>query len=432
MSRRRRLVPPLSRRLALAVAATAMLVAACSDGDAPDTAPATGDTSASTTTNTTVPEAASSTTPSTTPSTTSTSDSAPPAASSTAAEPIAQSDRDFSMVSPIVEQFVAERAMNGAGVVIVHRDDGIVFEQYWGEFAADRASLIASSSKMIVAGVLLALDDQGLLDVDAPVADVVSWGAANPEVTPAQLLSNSSGLVGLFPNPAYGPYLCQYLPQGTLAECAEQIFTTPDDDAEIRPPDTEYRYGGGQWQVAGAVAEAAADSSWTELIDQIYVEPCGVDSLAFNNHWTQLGPVGFTYPSNFDGDPSTLADTDNPNMEGGAYITPPDYAKLLLMHLRGGRCGETQVLSAAAIDRMHADRIGDVYAGSASGQGYGMGWFIDRGTGRISDPGAYGSTPWLDLDGGYGVYLVVEADGATGAALASLLADPIDAVMTPG
>ena len=106
------------------------------------------------------------------------------------------------MISPVVQQFVDERGLDGAGLVVVDEQDGIVHEEYWGEFSRDRISLIASSSKMIVAGVLMALDDQGLLDIDAPVADVVEWGAGNPTITPAQLLSNSSGLVGLLPNPA--------------------------------------------------------------------------------------------------------------------------------------------------------------------------------------------------------------------------------------
>ena len=102
-------------------------------------------------------------------------------------------------------------------------------------------------------------------------------------------------------------------------------------------------------------------------------------------------------------------------MEGGAYVTPGDYAKLLLMHLRGGRCGDEQVLSQAALDRMHADRIGPTYGTSAgTDTGYGMGWWVDRASGQISDPGAYGSFPWLDLDDGYGAYLVIEADSGDG------------------
>jgi CubicO group peptidase (beta-lactamase class C family) len=331
-----------------------------------------------------------------------------------------------------VQQFVDDSGLNGAGLVVVERTDGIVHEQYWGEFSSDRVSLIASASKMLAAGVLMHLDDQGLLDVDAPVADAVEWGTANPDITPAQLVSNSSGLVGLRLSAGYRPYLCQFLPGGSLTDCGIGIFTTSADDADVIPPDTEFRYGGGQWQVAGAVAEAVSGRSWADLIEEIYVEPCGVDSLGFTNHWTQFGPMGFSYPRGFAADPSTLTATANPNIEGGAYITAPDYAQLLLMQLRDGRCGDEQVLSPEAVAAMHADRIGDVYGGLAGGDGYGLGWWVDRATGRRSDPGAYGAFPWLDLDSGHGAYLVVEAAGQTGWALANLLFEPVADAVSAG
>jgi CubicO group peptidase (beta-lactamase class C family) len=286
---------------------------------------------------------------------------------------------------------------------------------------------------MITAGVLLRLQDDGLLDIDAPVAAVSPWGAGNPTITPAELLSNSSGLVGLLPDPGYTPYVCQYLPAGTLQDCAASIFTTAGDDADIVPPDTEFRYGGAQWQVAGAVAEVASGKSWAQLIDEIYVQPCGLTTLGYNNHFTQIGAVTFDYPTAFNGDPARLQPTDNPNMEGGVYVAPGDYAKLLLMHLRGGRCDGGQVLSQAALDRMHADRIGPTYGASAGpNTGYGMGWWVDRVSGRINDPGAYGSVPWLDLEDGYGAYLIVETDTATGVELAGLLYDAVDAAVRAG
>jgi|TARA_R110002110_G_scaffold112143_3_gene278878 CubicO group peptidase (beta-lactamase class C family) len=339
-------------------------------------------------------------------------------------EPIAY---DFAGVDPVVQAFVDDRGLNGAGLVIVDADDGVILERYWGEFGPERSSLIASSSKMLVAGVLLSLQDEGLLDIDAPVADAVDWGSSNPQITPAQLLSNSSGLIGLFPEPGYGPYVCQFLPSGTLQDCAESIFTSPDDDGAITGPDVAFNYGGAQWQVAGAVAEAVSGKSWAELIDETYVQPCGVDSLAFNNHFTQMGE-GFNYPVEFNSDPSTLIDTDNPNLEGGAYITAPDYGQLLLMHLRNGLCGDEQVLSQEALDTMHADRIAAAYGGSAggAGTGYGMGWWIDRESGRISDAGAYGTVPWLDLEDGYGAYLVVESTSGDGNALAGQLYGIVD------
>ena len=345
-------------------------------------------------------------------------------------DPAAQ-NYDFGDVGPVVEAFVADNGLDGAGLIVVHADDGVIFHDHWGAFDEDRISLVASSSKMITAGVLLHLDDQGLLDIDQPVAAVAEWGAGNPDITPAQLISNSSGLVGLLPDPTYGPYLCQFLAGGTLQECAATIMTTDGDDADVAAPDTRFDYGGAQWQVAGAVAEVVSGKSWSRLIDEIYVQPCGLETLAYNNHFTQLGPGGFDYPTAFDGDPDTLQATDNPNMEGGAYVTTGDYGKLLLMHLRDGMCGDTQVLSPDALATMHGDRIARVYDGDAwsPGRGYGMGWWVDRSTGRITDAGAYGSVPWLDLEDGYGAFLVIEANGGLGDELAGSLYDLVEAAV---
>jgi len=403
------------------LAAGALIASACSGGsassDSGSAAPATSAVSTTTSAATISTTAAPTTT-------------AASATTTTAPAPT----YDFSAISPIIQKFIDDNGLNGAGLVVVQKDQGVVDEEYWGVFDGERRSLIASASKMIVAGVLLRLQDDGLLDINAPVADVVDWGSAHPTVTPAELLSNSSGLVGLLPNPTYAPYLCQYIATGDLQSCAKSIFTSPDDDSDVIPPDTEFRYGGAQWQVAGAVAEAASGKSWSELIDEIYVKPCGVDSLAFNNHFTQLAPSGFDYPVDFDAEPSKLAATDNPNMEGGAYITPGDYAKLLLMHLRGGKCGDTQVLSQDALDTMHGDRILEAYSGNAGGvdTGYGMGWWVHRDTGLITDNGAYGTVPWLDPAGGFGAYLVLESNSALGGRLVALLFDPVAAAVAAG
>ncbi|MDT0275758.1 serine hydrolase domain-containing protein [Blastococcus goldschmidtiae] len=340
---------------------------------------------------------------------------------------------DFSAVEPIVEAFLAEHDLEGAGLVVVEKDDGIVSEQYFGEFDADRVSLVASASKMVTAGVLARLADQDLLDLDQPIAEYVDWAAGhNPEITVAQLLSGSSGLVGLLPTPAYGPYLCQFLPTAELEVCAATAWATPEDDGAIVPPDTEFRYGGVQWQIAGAVAESVSGKTWSQLLEETYIAPCGVESLGYNNHWTQLGAGGFGYPAGFDGDVGVLAPTENPHMEGGLYIQPADYAQLLLMQLRDGRCGDTQVLEPESVERMQTDRIGEVFGGETmTGTGYGFGWWVDRDdSDRITDAGAYGTVPWLDLDGGFGAYLVLEAEAELGMSLAAELYEPVEDAVT--
>ncbi len=399
------------RHIITFVAFAALLGAACSDGE-------DGAAADSTTTIPVEAAAGGSTT------------ALPP--STTATVPV---DHDFGLVAEEVDTFVAAKGLNGAGLIIVDRDEGVIFEHHTGEIDRDRISLIASSSKMITAGVLMRLHDEGVLDVDAPIADVVDWGSANPAITPVQLVSNSSGLIGLTDGLTVGPYLCQYAAAGTLQDCAEGIFTTPADDDEVIPPDTEFRYGGAQWQVAGAVAEIASGKSWAQLIEETYVEPCQLDALAYNNHFSQVssetGP--FSYPEAFDGDPTNLDPTDNPNMEGGAYITTGDYGALLLMHLRGGMCGDHRVLTEESIDRMHRDRIGEAYGGDTEAdlEGYGLGWWVDRDDPAfIQDGGAFGALPWIDLDRGYGAYLVVERtnfDGRDlGAAIRPLIETEID------
>lgn len=339
---------------------------------------------------------------------------------------------DFTAVTEAVEAFVGARGLEGAGLIVVHEDRGVVHEEYFGEFSADRISLIASTSKMISAGVLLRLQDDGLLDLDAPIEDVVDWASGNPDMTAAQLISSSSGLVGLWPDLDYAPYVCQWQPTEVLQECGATIFNSTADDADQAPPDTEFRYGGGQWQLAGAVAEAVSGKSWDQLIQETYVEPCGVDSLGY----ISLAAVSTTqwYPVAFRGDPSRVSRSANPSIGGGAHITARDYGELLLMQLRGGRCGANQVLSQEALDTMHTDRIAEVYDGNAEARdtGYGMGWWIDRKTGRLSDPGLWGAVSWLDLEGRYGAFLVMEDKVGAGKALKSRIEGLIDEAVTGG
>ncbi len=366
---------------------------------------------------TTEPEVPSTNAESTVPATT----VAPETPSTTAAPRV----YDFTEVSAVVDAFVAEEGLNGAGLIIVEQDDGVVHEEYWGEFDAERVSLVASAAKSVSAGVLMRLDDEGLLDVDAPVADVVDWGSANPDITPAQLLSHSSGLPGVFENLGIEAYDCQFAASIRLQDCAADAFSTPEDDADVVAPDTQVRYGGISWQIAGAVAEVASGRSWAELIDETYVQPCGFEP----------GSFGYTngFPPDFGGDSANLVMTDNPNIEAGLFTTPGAYAEWLLVNLRGGVCGDgQQVLSQRALDAMHADRIDEVFGGTFfvdKEYGLGQGWAIRRDNSRLLDPGIFGTVPWLDLAGGYGAYLVIEDTSATGQALAFSIWDLVDAAV---
>jgi CubicO group peptidase (beta-lactamase class C family) len=342
---------------------------------------------------------------------------------------------DFSAFDASVSQFLAEKNLKGASIVIVHKDYGIVHSKGYGEYDANRLYVIASSSKVLSVGVLMRLADQKKLDIDAPIGNVLSaWQGNKPELTVAQLVSNSSGLVGLVDNPLYGPYLCQYIDSFTLDACAQAVYKGDGEmEGDRKPPDTVFRYGGGPWQLAGGIAQVAGGKPWKDLVRETYVDPCDTDSLGYTNQYTKASAnggvaAGLAYPTFFDGDPSTLPVSDNPSIEGGAYITAQDYGKVLLMHLRGGVCENGQrALSAAAVARMQEDRIGKVYGGTAAGgtttgalegQGYGLGWWVERAEpGVVTDAGAYGAMPWIDNPRGYAGFIALQSDAGTGTLL---------------
>jgi CubicO group peptidase (beta-lactamase class C family) len=349
---------------------------------------------------------------------------------------------DFTRYDAAVSAFLVDHGITGASGVVVHKDRGIVHLQGYGQYPPDRTYLVASSSKILSVGILMRLADQGLLDIDAPIGKYLSAWAPNgkPELEVSELVSNSSGLVGLVDNPTYAPYICQYVDTGTLSDCAKAIYTA-NDAADRKPPDTSFHYGGGQWQLAGGIAEVVAGKKWAELVKETYNDPCDAPSIGYANQYTkalQSGGMGvasaLAYPSFFQGDVANLSSTDNPSIEGGLYTTAEDYGKILLMHLRGGQCSKGRVLSESATARMRVDRILEKYNGSTSGaagaaipgdagsatalDGYGLGWWIDRNhEGVFADPGAYGAFPWLDLSRDYAAFLVIESDTGTGTQL---------------
>lgn len=335
--------------------------------------------------------------------------------------------------------------IRGASAVVVTKDGGLVHSKGYKDFAADRVYYIASSSKILSVGVVMKLADEGKLDITKPISDYLgdSWGEHKTSVSFQQLVSNSSGLPSLQELLAagqggdpekltqYAAHYCQYSASGTLSDCGEAIYQddVPDNNRE---PDKTFRYGGSQWQLAGALAEQVSGKKWADLIREDYVEPCGAESLAYSNPFsTSVGSNALGYPADFDGDPANAPVTENPSIEGGAYVTGPDYAKLILMHLRDGKCGDKQVLSAKAVETMRTDRVaaygGVVSDGSTPFDGYGLGWWISPD--HIADPGAYGAYPFIDRERGYGGMILLEVDSVVGGTIALTVKPTLDKII---
>ncbi|RLB36968.1 MAG: hypothetical protein DRH30_14050 [Deltaproteobacteria bacterium] len=309
---------------------------------------------------------------------------------------------DFSAVDEAVADFMADHPeVEGVTLAIVRGGEGQIYEKGYPDFDRDRISLIASTGKVLSAGVILALVDDGLLELDRPIAEYLGWGDYHSAVTMRQILSMMSGLPPSFwiSDVCYS-FPCECDPATSIQECGRTVF---QDESMSIPPGEEFRYT--RWQLAGAVAEIVSNMSWAELVRQKLVAPCGLP----NTGYRRLFPE---YPEVFDGDPANVPETENPGIGGGAYSTVNDYSKVLLMHLRDGLCGQERVLSPEMLQAMQEDLVPEgvvMPSWRPEAINYGMGWWkYEDEPGLLIDSGAYGARAVLHPEEDWGAIMIIE------------------------
>lgn len=236
---------------------------------------------------------------------------------------------------------------------------------------------IASASKWLSALVLGRLVEQGRLRWDSNVGE---WFPEAPPathgITLAQLYSHTSGI-----HPT--PHACLSSRRTTLQACALDILAEP----LAWTPGTTFAYGNDSMQVGAAMAERAAGKAWDALFVAEVVQPLGLEAT----DW-----------SAFSGRPGYVANP-NPRVAGGARSTVADYARVLDRVLAGGGGYlRRDTLAAMATDRTAGLAVAWT---PVPGVGYGIGQWIEAkdatGAGtRVSSPGAFGFTPWVDWQAG--------------------------------
>jgi len=306
---------------------------------------------------------------------------------------------NFDAVDAELQQFLDERPVfDGISVILVDATQGMVHEAAFGDHTLDTVVMLASTSKMPAVSLLMALhDDESLdYDVEATIDTYLPWDGVYGDRTSVDLVSNTSGIPGLAGLADYGPHMCQFTSNVTLDACAEILYTVEVPGSV--PPGTRFSYGGSQWQLSGAVAEHVTNSTWGQAFDKYIAGPCELEVFEYGNMWTMLDA--------WNGSPDSLRGQQNAHIEAGAITNLHDYAKILLLQLRGGRCGDTQVMSEESVAFMQQNRAGDL------GVNYGMGWWIVPGDAQnteiVYDPGAFGAVSWLDMERGIGGYVAID------------------------
>ena len=325
---------------------------------------------------------------------------------------------NFSEVDASFQAFIDDRTdFDGISYVLIDAE-GIMHQATFGDHTDDTVVLLASTSKVPAVMTLMALQEDSNINfsISEPVSTYLAYDGPYADRTVEQMVSNTSGIPGLRslllgaelgygspsgPLPADFNHLCQFSanPAFTFEGCGQTLVENELHDSQAAG--SVFDYGGSQWQIAGVTASTVANATWNQLVDQYLGTPCDLEVFTFGNPWES--------PTSFTGSVDTLAGMSNPNIEGGAITNMADYAKLLQVHLNGGFCGESRVLSEDSIASMQVDRGGVVTTNATP---YGMGWWIREDLpGVFTDPGAFGAVSFIDVNRGIGGYMAIDEYG---------------------
>ncbi len=156
---------------------------------------------------------------------------------------------------------------------------------------------MASNSKAIVAGLILKLRDEGLLDLNDPISDYLPpHPHIAPQITIRQLLEHTSGLFD---------YINQWssATQAAYSANPNRIWTYEDLLATVgppvAPPNTGYSYSNTNYLLLGRIAEVAAQQPIHQLLHSRIFMPLGLQmayppgddvyAAPYSNLWNSAG-----------------------------------------------------------------------------------------------------------------------------------------------
>jgi CubicO group peptidase (beta-lactamase class C family) len=306
---------------------------------------------------------------------------------------------DFSSVTECIQNWVDKGYYPGAGLFVA-RDDGVLYEKYFGSYGPETVVMVASSGKWLAAATIMSLVDEKKLSLDDHPSKCLPEFKNDPKdkATLRQMLSHTSG----YP---------EYQPAGNPTD---NYQTLTESVAHIQPlallyqPGEQFDYGGLAMQVAGRMAEIASGKDWETLFQERIARPCGMT----NTHFTPVDQGG----------------GHSPMLGGGARTTLRDYAKFLSMIAHDGKFSGKQVLSEPAIRELQSDQVRDAFVKqpefvervrgtNVNHNGiYGLGEWREQLDAKgnavlISSPSWAGAYPWIDKTTGVYGFFIAHVDG---------------------
>jgi len=222
---------------------------------------------------------------------------------------------------------------------------------------------IASISKPIAATMALMLAEDGQLDLDAPIRSYLPlFPEKRDTITTRQLLSHTAGI---------RHYRDDEFRSDTRYESRLGPLAIFADDSLLFEPGTQFSYSTFSFTLASAVMEAAADSTFLELLEARVTDPLRLETLVPEKTEKVIpNEASFYQVETANGDTTVVnapyVDNSNKWTGGGLLAAPKDVARFVLALLDG------KLLSP--------NRRAEMFAPQAPIEDepyhYGLGWYV--------------------------------------------------------
>jgi CubicO group peptidase (beta-lactamase class C family) len=245
-----------------------------------------------------------------------------------AAASAAPAQPDVATADAAVRAFMAREGIPAAHVTVM-RGDSVLLQRGYGSTVlndpkgpAPTASSIfplGSISKQFTAALIVALADQGRVQLDAPVGRYLpEWFADEPALRVTHLLNQTSGLADFLWLEGYRK----------LADEATTPMTSYVALAAAAPrryaPGTRWSYSNTNYKALALIAERVAGRPFDSVLSDLVLRPAGVDGIVPCH---DLGPDQFVPGLSGEGKPAPL------DASRAAYVGD------------GGLCGNAEALA---------------------------------------------------------------------------------------
>ncbi|MET9230300.1 serine hydrolase [Lentzea sp. NPDC003310] len=252
----------------------------------------------------------------------------------------------------------------------LHAHHGVLNLSTGVEVTDDTIFQIGSMGKVYTTTVVMRLVDEGLLDLDAPIVEVLpelklSDPVVEQKVTMRHLLTHTSGIDG-----------DNFTDTGRGDDCLERYTELLADAAQNHPLGSTFSYSNAGFVLAGRVIEKLTGKTWDVAMREKLFAPLGLTRTGTLPeealmHRAAVGHV--TQDEKLQPAPVWMLPR-SVGPAGTIFGSTADVLKFAAMHLSGGLAGDgTRVLSEESAAAM-TEKQTDVPDPEALGDSWGIGW----------------------------------------------------------